>query len=52
MLLKNTREQFGYITIAIHWLVALTVYALFALGAMDGDLGLLRWLVSPGTRNT
>lgn len=36
---KNTREQFGYITIAIHWLVALTVYALFALGLWMVTLG-------------
>lgn len=32
MLWKNTREQFGFITIVIHWLVALAVYGMFALG--------------------
>ncbi|HDL8052654.1 cytochrome b [Yersinia enterocolitica] len=39
MLWKNTREQFGRITISIHWLVALTVYALFALGLWMVTLG-------------
>lgn len=32
MLWKNTSTQFGHISILIHWLVALTVYGMFALG--------------------
>lgn len=32
MLWKNTSTQFGHISILIHWLVALSVYGMFALG--------------------
>ncbi|SFN66977.1 cytochrome b [Xenorhabdus japonica] len=32
MLLKNTSTRFGHISILIHWLVALAVYGMFALG--------------------
>ena len=32
MRLVNTRERYGLVAIALHWLVALTVIALFALG--------------------
>ncbi|CQI96232.1 cytochrome b561 family protein [Yersinia rohdei] len=39
MLWKNTRDKFGCVTISIHWLVALTVYALFALGLWMVTLG-------------
>lgn len=39
MLWKNTSDQFGCISIAIHWLVALTVYGMFALGLWMVTLG-------------
>ncbi|MDE9590740.1 cytochrome b, partial [Xenorhabdus bovienii] len=32
MLLKNTSTRFGHISVLIHWLVALAVYGMFALG--------------------
>ncbi|MDC9582217.1 cytochrome b [Xenorhabdus sp. PR6a] len=32
MLLKNTSTRFGHISIFIHWLVAIAVYGMFALG--------------------
>ncbi|MBI6550100.1 cytochrome b [Xenorhabdus lircayensis] len=32
MLLKNTSTRFGHISVLIHWLVALAVYGIFALG--------------------
>ena len=32
MQLKNSTTRFGFIAIAMHWLVALTVFPLFALG--------------------
>ncbi|AHG22218.1 cytochrome B561 [Chania multitudinisentens RB-25] len=39
MLWKNTTERFGHISILIHWLVALSVYGLFALGLWMVTLG-------------
>jgi cytochrome b561 len=39
MFWKNTKDQFGCITIGLHWLVALTVYMLFALGLWMVTLG-------------
>ncbi|MGJ0579461.1 cytochrome b [Xenorhabdus bovienii] len=32
MLLKNTSTRFGHVSVLIHWLVALAVYGMFALG--------------------
>ncbi|CBJ80483.1 putative cytochrome [Xenorhabdus bovienii str. Jollieti] len=32
MLLKNTSTRFGHVSVFIHWLVALAVYGMFALG--------------------
>ncbi|AOM39173.1 cytochrome b [Xenorhabdus hominickii] len=32
MLLKNTDTRFGHISVFIHWLIALAVYGMFALG--------------------
>jgi cytochrome b561 len=29
---RNTRQQYGYVSIALHWLVALLVFGLFGLG--------------------
>ncbi|MDR0219405.1 MAG: cytochrome b [Enterobacteriaceae bacterium] len=39
MLLKNTPKQFGHISVFIHWLVALAVYGMFALGLWMVTLG-------------
>lgn len=39
MLLKNTPTRFGHISIALHWLVALAVYGMFALGLWMVTLG-------------
>jgi len=36
---KNTSKNFGGISIFIHWLVALAVYGLFALGLWMVGLG-------------
>lgn len=37
--MKNTETQYGYLTIFIHWLVALVFIVLFALGYWMVDLG-------------
>ncbi|WON78339.1 cytochrome b [Serratia sp. UGAL515B_01] len=39
MLWKNTSDRFGHISVLIHWLVALTVYGMFALGLWMVTLG-------------
>jgi len=39
MLWKNTANRFGHISVLIHWLVALTVYGMFALGLWMVTLG-------------
>lgn len=39
MLWKNTANRFGYVSVLIHWLVALTVYGMFALGLWMVTLG-------------
>lgn len=36
---KNTADRFGNLTVLIHWLVALTVYGMFALGLWMVTLG-------------
>ncbi len=37
--MKNTNSHYGWLTITIHWLVALTVFGLFGLGYWMVDLG-------------
>jgi len=37
--MKNTESHYGWLTIAIHWLVAIVVIGLFALGAWMVGLG-------------
>jgi cytochrome b561 len=37
--MKNTLSHYGWITISLHWLVAITVIGLFALGYWMVDLG-------------
>jgi len=37
--MKNTLSHYGWITISVHWLVAVTVIGLFALGYWMVDLG-------------
>jgi Cytochrome B561 len=39
MLWKNTADRFGHVSVLIHWLVALTVYGMFALGLWMVTLG-------------
>lgn len=39
MLWKNTPARFGHISVLIHWLIALAVYGLFALGLWMVGLG-------------
>lgn len=39
MLWKNTADRFGHISVLIHWLVAVTVYGMFALGLWMVTLG-------------
>lgn len=39
MLWKNTVDRFGHVSVLIHWLVALTVYGMFALGLWMVTLG-------------
>ncbi|CAI1862968.1 Cytochrome b561 homolog 2 [Serratia fonticola] len=39
MLWKNTADRFGHVSVLIHWLVALTVYGMFALGLWMATLG-------------
>ncbi|NHB87255.1 cytochrome b [Photorhabdus tasmaniensis] len=39
MLWKNTSNQFGHLSVLLHWLVALTVYGMFALGLWMVTLG-------------
>lgn len=36
---KNTDDRFGYVSVFIHWSVALTVYSIFALGLWMVTLG-------------
>ena len=36
--MKNTDKHYGWLTIIIHWLVALTFFGLFALGFWMVDL--------------
>lgn len=36
---KNTADRFGHLSVLIHWLVALTVYGMFALGLWMVTLG-------------
>ncbi len=49
MSFTNTPERYGVISAAFHWLSAIIVYGMFALG-VDGHAQLLRWLVSQSTR--
>lgn len=37
--MKNTEQHYGWITISLHWLVALIIIGLFALGFWMVDLG-------------
>jgi cytochrome b561 len=39
MLWKNTADRFGHVSVLIHWLVALAVYGMFALGLWMVTLG-------------
>lgn len=39
MLWKNTADRFGHVSVLIHWLVALVVYGMFALGLWMVTLG-------------
>lgn len=39
MLWKNTADRFGHVSVLLHWLVALTVYGMFALGLWMVTLG-------------
>lgn len=39
MLWKNTPTRFGHLSVLIHWLVAITVYGMFALGLWMVSLG-------------
>ncbi len=39
MLWKNTSNQFGHLSVLLHWLVALVVYGMFALGLWMVTLG-------------
>ncbi|MFP1746007.1 cytochrome b [Lonsdalea quercina] len=39
MLRRNTSSQYGHISILLHWVVALTVYGMFALGLWMVSLG-------------
>ncbi|STV85546.1 Cytochrome b561 homolog 2 [Klebsiella michiganensis] len=39
MLIKNSNTAFGLISIALHWLTAVAVYAMFALGLWMVTLG-------------
>ncbi|KOY60584.1 cytochrome B [Photorhabdus heterorhabditis] len=39
MLWKNTSNQFGHLSVLLHWLVALAVYGMFALGLWMVTLG-------------
>ncbi|CAI1629923.1 cytochrome b [Serratia fonticola] len=39
MLWKNTADRVGHVSVLIHWLVALTVYGMFALGLWMVTLG-------------
>ncbi|WP_058913947.1 cytochrome b [Entomohabitans teleogrylli] len=36
---RNTRERFGAFSVALHWLVAITVYGMFGLGLWMVSLG-------------
>lgn len=38
-MLTNTEKQYGWLTITIHWLVAIAFFALFAVGFWMVDLG-------------
>lgn len=40
MQLRNSREGYGLVAIALHWLVALVVFAIFALGLWMSELDL------------
>ncbi|MDX8411737.1 MAG: cytochrome b [Mariprofundaceae bacterium] len=37
-MLKNTRQTYGWVAIVVHWLMALAIFALFALGLWMTDL--------------
>lgn len=37
--MKNTKEHYGYMTIAIHWVVVVIIFGLFGLGFWMVDLG-------------
>ncbi|MDX8392298.1 MAG: cytochrome b [Mariprofundaceae bacterium] len=37
-MLKNTRAAYGWVAIALHWLMALAIFAMFALGIWMVDL--------------
>ncbi len=39
MLIKNDQQNFGLITILLHWLIALVTFGLFGLGLWMTDLG-------------
>lgn len=39
MRLRNSNEDYGWISIALHWITALAIFALFALGLWMTDLG-------------
>ena len=36
---KNSRGEYGHIAVSLHWLVALAVYGMFALGLWMVTLG-------------
>lgn len=37
-MLRNTPQRFGFVTISLHWLMALTIAGLFALGLYMSDM--------------
>lgn len=49
MQFSNTPQQYGFISAMLHWLTALVVYGMFALGLWMVTLSYYDGLVSPGT---